>query len=271
MKIMDVFFKYRLHIPILIFFMSLMSFFSNLSFNVIVLSASFSCLSAFIYIFNKVTDAQEDEINVSGLQVNKRWHKRVTAVAAVCFLLPLPFLLSAPPLLLFYLILAGIGYSYSAPLKFFGFKKRLKDIFFVKNAVSAASWASVPTLLPVLYYGREIDGATFLAALNYFVFIFAVEVVWDIRDIEGDRAAGIKTLPIVLGVLLSKIICLVPIIIMFSWRLMHFDIHPIYLCAYGLTILSIAFIQKNSHPYFFQSLVMIWIVANILFLSSHYL
>ena len=271
MQIIDVFFKYRLHIPFLIFSMCLMSFFPQMSLGVVVVSACFSCLGAFIYIFNKATDGQEDAINVAGLQVEKQWYKRVMVSAVICFMLPIPFLLQWPFLLVFYLVLAAVGYLYSAPLKFFGFTRRLKDILFIKNAVSAVCWGSGAALLPVLYSGQQPDLMTFVTALNYFVFIFAVEVVWDIRDIDGDRAANIKTLPNTLGVLSSKIICLVPVIIMFGWRLMNVDIHPIYLTAYGLTILSILLVRQNSHPYFFQSLVMIWIVANVLFLGTYYL
>ena len=231
---------------------------------------AFSLLGAFIYILNKATDVKEDSINTAGLPVEQKHFKVVTWAAMACLFLPILFLIQWPSLLTLYVILAAVGYLYSRPFPLIG-NTRLKDIFIIKNVVSAACWAAVPAFVPTLYNENAINMMTFFIALNYFTFIFAVEVVWDIRDIEGDKEAGIKTLPNVFGVLWSKVICLIPIIILFGYRLMHVEIHPIYLTAYALTILSIITVRRASHPYFFQSLVMIWIVANTLFLTQYYL
>lgn len=254
----------------MIFTICLVGFIPNLSWQVIILSAAFSLLGAFIYIFNKATDMQEDAINLAGLPIEKKHYRQVIIAALICLVVPIPFLFQWPTLLILYIGLGGIGYFYSKPLKFWSYRRRLKDVFFVKNAVSAASWGAVPALVPALYQGQELGIETFLIWLNTFFFVFAIEVVWDIRDIEGDKAAGVKTIPNVYGVWPAKIFCLVPILAFFVFRLMSVSIHPIYLGAYVLTILSILIVRQNSHPYFFQSLVMIWIIANSAYLILYY-
>lgn len=248
----------------------MVSFLPNISADAVIVSGCFSSLWAFIYLFNKVTDLQEDAVNVSGLPIQVVHCRRVLISSVICLLAPLPFLINRGELLALYIVLAIAGYFYSAPL-FLKRGKRLKDILFIKNIVSAICWASIPTLVPAFYYDQVLSIETLILWLNFFVFIFAVEVVWDIRDIDGDRAAGIKTIPNVFGVLPSKIICLLPVLVMFFWRLMSVAIHPIYMVAYVLTILSIILVKQTSHPYFFQSMVIIWIVAYGLFLIQYYI
>lgn len=233
-------------------------------------SIAFSFLFSFIYIFNKATDLKEDTVNISGLPIAAQHYRRVMIISLICFLLPLPFLFEWPNLLYLYLGLSVVGYLYSVPLRIIGLHQRLKDILFVKNAVSAASWGAIPALVPALYNDQTLSLSAFILWLNYFIFIFAVEVVWDIRDIDGDKASGVKTLPNVFGVWPAKIICLVPISIMFGWRLLHTTIPPVYLVAYILTIISIVVVRQNSHPYFFQNLVIIWIIAHGVFLLQYY-
>jgi 4-hydroxybenzoate polyprenyltransferase len=77
--------------------------------------------------------------------------------------------------------------------------RRLKEIFVVKNAVVACTFATTLTLVPLPAQGAPAMGP--LVALWVFIFVrfFINAAVFDIRDEVGDRQHGIRTLPVVLG------------------------------------------------------------------------
>jgi 4-hydroxybenzoate polyprenyltransferase len=76
---------------------------------------------------------------------------------------------------------------------------RLKEVLVVKNVVVAGTLAATPTLLVL----AEAPGAARapLAATAAFLFgrWWVNTVTFDLRDEQGDRAGGIRTLPVVLG------------------------------------------------------------------------
>lgn len=76
---------------------------------------------------------------------------------------------------------------------------RLKEILVVKNGVMAGTFATTLTLAPLPQHG--VRALRTLAALWGFLFVrfFINSVVFDLRDVHGDRLHGIRTLPVVLG------------------------------------------------------------------------
>jgi len=81
---------------------------------------------------------------------------------------------------------------------------RLKQIPVVKNVVLVGTWALVPTLLPSLRAIGPAGGKGTLLSLLIFYFIFTKiminSILFDLRDVKGDSASGVRTLPIILGV-----------------------------------------------------------------------
>jgi 4-hydroxybenzoate polyprenyltransferase len=75
---------------------------------------------------------------------------------------------------------------------------RLKDIPVMKNVIVALSWALVCTLMPALQMNEPIRAAVLVV---YFMVarVFVNTVVFDIRDVDGDRANGVRTIPVILG------------------------------------------------------------------------
>jgi 4-hydroxybenzoate polyprenyltransferase len=72
---------------------------------------------------------------------------------------------------------------------------RLKDIPLMKNLVVAASWGLVTVLMAA---GNEQIG---ILAPIYFMMSqdFINTVLYDIRDSDGDRINGVRTLPVMIG------------------------------------------------------------------------
>lgn len=77
---------------------------------------------------------------------------------------------------------------------------RLKEVLVLKNLVVAGTLSGTATLLPVVAAPGPTAG-TSVAALGGFLFgrWWINSVVFDVRDERGDRANGLRTIPVVLG------------------------------------------------------------------------
>lgn len=104
-------------------------------------------------------------------------------------------------LLLFTLpLIAGVVYALpllprGAPVR------RIKDVTGLKSAYVAAVWVLTTGALPLWLEGGAIDlsAATVLAFAWLFARMLVNTVYFDLGDLDGDRAAGTRTLPVVLG------------------------------------------------------------------------
>ena len=149
-----------------------------------------------IYSLNKLTDIKEDSVNVPDragfIEKNKRF---VTWATIVSYIAALSLSFLQNPLSVFVILFPfcmGIVYS----IKILGF--RLKDITGIKNIVVALPWAVIGTFLPLAISFREFVVILLIFYL-FFIKCFINTVLFDIRDIEGDRMSGVRTIPVVFG------------------------------------------------------------------------
>jgi len=144
----------------------------------------------FVYSFNRITDLAEDEKNLpSRARFTRRYGRMLFAVGVVLYLVAFAAAVAlgirgAPFLAL--PIVVGVVYSVYA-----------KRFLLVKNLVVGAAWGAIPLGVGV-YYGAFSAKIAFLAAF------FAAEItvaaaLFDIKDIEGDRREGVRTVPNVHG------------------------------------------------------------------------
>jgi 4-hydroxybenzoate polyprenyltransferase len=93
--------------------------------------------------------------------------------------------------------------------------KRLRDIPFVKIFLVAAVWSFVTVFLPFLADNPEWlpDAGAWITLSQRFVFIFAITIPFDIRDLKHDKAAGLTTFAGTFGVEPAKRISEVLLII----------------------------------------------------------
>lgn len=93
--------------------------------------------------------------------------------------------------------IAIITILYSVPWAKKGKKLfRLRDIPYLKIFLIALIWSSSTVLIPVIHSEITIDNMhVFLLTLERFIFILAITIPFDVRDMEADLAAGVKTLP----------------------------------------------------------------------------
>ncbi|MBC7129129.1 MAG: UbiA family prenyltransferase [Thermoplasmatales archaeon] len=172
-----------------------------------------SLITYSIYSLNRLTDIEEDASNlpdrVSFIQSKK---------TIILFLSLLSYLLA--------LFLGGLMNKYTIPIFLIPFimgliysirisSFRLKDLFLAKNLTVSISWALSSALLPYVFGGNIV----FAGMIFVFLFIkcFVNTVVFDVRDVEGDRKVRANTIPVIMGVNKTMKILLFVNSILFIW------------------------------------------------------
>ncbi|MEO6455892.1 MAG: UbiA family prenyltransferase [Ginsengibacter sp.] len=100
---------------------------------------------------------------------------------------------------IFLLIPGIITLMYSLPLLPLANKKRLKDFGILKIITLVMIWTVITVWLPVHEFSYT-DKSFFLIFIRRFIFLFALCLVFDIRDIEIDTKENIRTIPIIIGI-----------------------------------------------------------------------
>jgi 4-hydroxybenzoate polyprenyltransferase len=151
-------------------------------------------------------------------------------------------LISVPSLLYILPIIAG---------------KRLRDISILKIFILAIIWALVTVLLPFDYFGNEYDSRLGLLLTERAIFVFAIAIAFDIRDMEFDKTLDVKTIPIAIGKFSSFLLAGIMLI---SWAiLVHFIYMPLTAILLNvIALLSIGLIygaQKDRPVWYYQILL----------------
>jgi 4-hydroxybenzoate polyprenyltransferase len=97
--------------------------------------------------------------------------------------------------------LGALTFLYSFPVYKKGIKIfRLREIPLLKIFIISLVWSATCILLPLVQAGLHTDpGVLVLLITERFLFIFAITVPFDIRDMESDEKANLKTLPLLVG------------------------------------------------------------------------
>ncbi len=101
-----------------------------------------------------------------------------------------------------------LGFAYNWPI--LPGRRRIKQLYFWKNTASAAGFVLTCFLYPLSLIGWGADPALLapgitlttiiVTAIFFSLFELSYEVIYDLRDEPGDRAAGVRTYAVVHGV-----------------------------------------------------------------------
>lgn len=149
-----------------------------------------------VFLYNYFTDMEEDRINDKYNPVLNDTYRRILAVyipvAIVAALaISLLYLGTIAFAVTVYCLVLGFAYSIR-PL-------RLKKLFVVKNLAIAGGMAPVLFIMVGSLTGT-IGLLDVVVAAYFSAFSFLGSTISDLRDLEGDRQAGVRTIPVVLGV-----------------------------------------------------------------------
>jgi 4-hydroxybenzoate polyprenyltransferase len=189
-------------------------------YDFMILVMSIVCIAAGGYVINDYFDIKTDLINrgkvIVGTKIPRRqammWHNTLN-MAGVAGGIYVSWKIGYLLIGILFLLVSGLLYFYSA-----SYKRQ----FLVGNLVVAVLTSMVPMLVvifeaPALYqfYAANAFKTPDLSIIYYWVGGFAVfvflttltrEIIKDIEDFEGDVAYGRNTVPVVIGILTSKIV-----------------------------------------------------------------
>lgn len=147
-----------------------------------------------VYVFNALTDVDEDRIDhpsrplaSSSVSLSDAWSIFVASIA-IGFVTSL---FVGVPCLIFVLSSFLLGVAYSHP------SIRAKRRFPLKVAVSVAG-AFIVSLCGGIV-GGNLDGAVYFSAIFFGLFAMVTLLLGDLSDVRGDTIAGVKSLPVVIG------------------------------------------------------------------------
>lgn len=107
--------------------------------------------------------------------------------SGICALLLLPYWV-------WLCLTAFFTFLYSAPMISHPVFMRLRKIAVGKTIYLAAAWTHVTAFLPLLIGADDLTPPSIWYTVNRFFFLYAICIVFDRRDVESDRKAGIKSL-----------------------------------------------------------------------------
>lgn len=178
-------------------------------------------------------------------------------------LIPLFFLLSMESRILL-IFLSVLSFCYSLPIFTVGDQKfGLRNIPGLKTFLISLVWTMSCVLLPVLE-AQDLHLADIsmrditLMIAKRFLFIFALAIPFDIRDLFSDRQAGLKTIPVAWGEKNAYLFCQVLlagyIVLLFLFRNNGFSLDFFGLTTTALLMGWLIFKskwEKNEYYYFF--------------------
>ncbi len=150
-------------------------------------------VTLFVYSFNRLADRAEDRKNLPRrTSFIDRYGTQLFVIGTALYLVATAVAIigSVPgaPAMVIPLIVAVL-YSVVG----------LKRILLVKNLLVGLAWGLIPLGVGVYYSALWTVDILFLFGFTTVMLTIAA-VVFDIKDIEGDRAEGVRTVPIVVGV-----------------------------------------------------------------------
>jgi 4-hydroxybenzoate polyprenyltransferase len=164
---------------------------AELSFDPLPLFIVFAA-TMFVYSYNRISDFAEDKQNIpERASFVERYGKLLLAIGVVLYLLATVVAIQqalpgAPAMVL--PLLVAVLYSVVG----------LKKVLLVKNLLVGLSWGLIPAGVGVYYDVLWTVDILFLIGFVTTTLTIAA-AVFDIKDIDGDSAAGISTLPVLYG------------------------------------------------------------------------
>ncbi len=87
----------------------------------------------------------------------------------------------------------SIGLGYILPFLTGG--RRLRDLGWTKILMIGWSWGWLTAFIPMWYFAHEPLAMSVIAGIERMLFIIAITIPFEIRDLQVDRAIGVVTLP----------------------------------------------------------------------------
>ncbi len=204
--------------------------------------------------------------------VIRKFRKHLIVYASIASSISLYTYLSLSPSMKLWLVVPiGLSLLYVAPL-FLG-QKRLRDFHYIKIFLVASCWALLCGAFPLLE-AHLSNYELLLFSVEKFLFIFAITLPFDLRDIEVDRDSGLKTLAHLLpqhlsyGILVSFILSALLVLVN---PLYNSEQKIVLIITYLALELITRFSSRQKNDYFYSGIIdgtmilffiIVWIFQN---------
>jgi 4-hydroxybenzoate polyprenyltransferase len=128
----------------------------------------------------------------------------------------------------------------------------LRHVPFIKIFLIAITWVWVSTYIPIWLDNKVMDAYTILFIFHRLLFIVAITIPFDIRDVFSDQRSNLQTLPSYYGVSLSRkyalgtaflsLVPLIPFYIAGQFKLWSIPF-------YGVFMALVLYLIQKSSPY----------------------
>lgn len=158
-----------------------------------------------LYLFDRAYDAHLDSLNNNKESLKGKYRNTLLYFSISIVFIPILILIHYKKPIIPYLFFIPITFLYN--LRIFPNNKAIKHFTFLKNFYSAILIWPLPIAVMVKYYAGMNN---YLIEIMYWywsfiVFVFMGEVIWDMRDVDGDRQENINTIPVVYGLKKTRI------------------------------------------------------------------
>ncbi len=170
-------------------------------------------------------------------------------------------------LLLIPLIFAS--FFYVVPLPYFQLK--LRHIASIKLFLIALTVTGATVALPLIQNNIESSSNSIIVYVQRFLFVLAVTIPFDIRDVKNDNS-DLRTLPQLIGVVKSKIIGVISLILFLILELFKqpLSIESIIITAF-ITIVSLIFLKYSNEnrkfyytAFWVEAIPVFWMISLII-------
>jgi 4-hydroxy-3-methylbut-2-enyl diphosphate reductase len=160
-----------------------------------------------MYLWNSVTSLETTQhLGISRYTFYRRYRPQLMLLAGVNILMLLAISYAMGRMLFFLLLFAAAAGSIyhvtivPGPFRRFLRYKNLKDIPTSRDLFVALAWATVLTFIPQAISGTFLVNPLTAACFAWiFILAFLRSLIFDLRDIEGDRIMGRETLITIVG------------------------------------------------------------------------
>jgi len=162
-------------------------------------------LTLSMYNLNRLTDIKEDFINYPERMKFIVKYKKILIFLVLCLLGTAILIAYFESILPIVLMILALSFMYSikwVPKKISKYQ-RFKDILIVKNIIISITW-SLTTVFTVAFNLGIFNTAVLVFFMFIFSRLFINTIIFDIRDIEGDKIYNIKTIPNTIGIRKTK-------------------------------------------------------------------
>lgn len=186
----------------------------------------------------------------------------IIGLACTYFIHPICFLLLLP--------MGGLSTFYVVPLiPFYKKSPTLREIPYLKIFIIGLVWSIIVVALPLLDSQATLTNSILfnskLEIGQNILFIIAITLPFDIRDLDYDKKNNLKTIPLFLGVtktiLLSEALLIASITLLYNLNITSYHFFALFI-GHLITMLVIAFSKKERSELFFTGVVEGLILVN---------